>query len=222
MTIIPTMKASNPMSAEARMPSNCISGSPLRNRIPLTRALIHTMALTAVNLVKIERTSRGVELVDRSLLSADVDGMFMPEKCGAISRVRRSDPAENAISSVCVDAGYATAPTLGHTSGGSSVSVMLQRRCGIPARPERHTAGLPRDIDFSGHPQSFLLDSHFHITTSVAGGSLFLMKPVKMRPIAPLIFLPELFLSRAFADEPFPELLLAKSFADQLDPCFTE
>ena len=53
-----------------------------------------------------------------------------------------------------------------------------------------------------------ILDSslQIHITTSVAGGSLFLMKPVKMRPIAPLIFLPELFLSSVFADEPFPLL----------------
>ena len=62
-------------------------------------------------------------------------------------------------------------------------------------------------IEFSGHPQAD--DPRFeapntHITTSVAGGSLFLMKPVKMRPIAPLIFLPELFPSSVFADEPFP------------------
>jgi len=78
-------------------------------------------------------------------------------------------------------------------------------------------------IEFSGHPQPNYprFEAPNHITTSVAGGSLFFMKPVKMRPILPSIFL-EPSLSSAFADEPFPDLLSAKSFADQLDPRFSE
>ena len=78
-------------------------------------------------------------------------------------------------------------------------------------------------IEFSGHPQSdcptFDAPSN-HITTPVEGSSLFLMKPVKMQPIGFLDFATELFLSSAFADEPFPDLLLAKSFADQLESPF--
>ena len=69
-------------------------------------------------------------------------------------------------------------------------------------------------IKFSGHPQAnyprFEAPTN-HITTSVAGGSVFFMKPVQMRPVLPSIFLLRHFTS-AFADGPFPDLLLAKSF----------
>jgi hypothetical protein len=76
-------------------------------------------------------------------------------------------------------------------------------------------------IEFSGHPQAndprFEAPPHNH----VGRGRFTVFNEACEDATNRFLDVPtELFLSSAFADEPFPDLLLAKSFADQLESPF--